>query len=458
MSPRRLPSECLRARTVLLAAVVAAQVLHAGVHFTPDEYRSRRDALRARIDTVGLAVLASAETALRSGDASYPYRQSSDLLYLAGITRPGTFLVVLGSPIDLGGRNVRDLLFIPPYSEMRARITGEAMTLQEATNVSGADTVLENGGLGAFLAKILAGKRVLYHSAFQPPFVVDWLNNRILFIERDAEKMLKEKFPGLAVKPVSPLVASLRVVKSHNEVAAVEEAARVTCDGVAALLRAAHPGVFEYELQAVLESTFRREGAQWTGFPSIIGSGPNSTRVHYDANTRRTQKGDVVVVDVGAEVDGYTADVTRTFPVDGHFTAAQRKLYTIVLEAQKAAIAAVKPGVHIRAVDKAGRDVIDRAGFKKYLTHFLSHSVGLDVHDPGLTGMGAGDSLRAGMVITIEPGIYIPAGADDVDLSYWDTGIRIEDDVLVTPDGCRVLTTGVPKEAEEIESLVGNSD
>jgi Xaa-Pro aminopeptidase len=196
----------------------------------------------------------------------------------------------------------------------------------------------------------------------------------------------------------------------------------------------------EYEVEAALEYEFRRNGAERPGFPSIVGSGPFSTVLHYDKSERRMQAGEVVVVDVGAEYGGYSGDVSRTYPVSGKFSPRQREIYQIVLDAQKAAIAKVKPGARISDLHQAAMGYIRSKGYDKYFIHGTSHHIGLDVHDVGETSR----PLEPNMVITVEPGIYIPEEQ---------IGIRIEDDVLVTPTGYRVLST-FPKEISEIEALV----
>ncbi len=196
----------------------------------------------------------------------------------------------------------------------------------------------------------------------------------------------------------------------------------------------------EYEVEAALEYEFRRNGAERPGFPSIVGSGPFSTILHYDKNTRRMESGDVVVVDIGAEWGGYSADVTRTYPVSGKFSPRQREIYQIVLDAQKAAMAKIKPGVTFRDIHQASSSYIRSKGYEKYFIHGTSHHIGLEVHDAGSTER----PLEPNMVITVEPGIYI---------SEEQLGVRIEDDVVVTPTGYRMLST-FPKEIDEIEALV----
>jgi Xaa-Pro aminopeptidase len=198
--------------------------------------------------------------------------------------------------------------------------------------------------------------------------------------------------------------------------------------------------MFEYQLQAVMEYVFRRDGAKRTGFSSIVGSGPNSCVLHYRDSTRRMEEGDLVVVDVGAEVQYYTADVTRTFPVSGKFTPRQREIYEIVLQAQEEAIAAVRPGSTMGEVHRKARQVIDKAGYGRYFLHSTSHWLGMDVHDVG----GRGGKLEPGMILTVEPGIYIPEER---------IGVRIEDDLLVTEEGHLRLSAPLPRDPDVIEEI-----
>jgi len=213
------------------------------------------------------------------------------------------------------------------------------------------------------------------------------------------------------------------------------------------------PSIHEYELQAAVEYEMIRQGASYTAFPSIIGSGENNLIYHYDKNRRKAEPGDLVVMDVGAEYNGYAADITRTIPVTGKFTKAQAEVYRVVLEAQNEGIKMIKPGIKLRDLDKKAKEVISKAGYGKYFKHSVSHQLGVDVHD-----IWSSDTLKAGMVITVEPGIYIPADDDSISVEYRGWGIRIEDDVLVTENGYEVLSKGIPKEIGEIEKIMKRSE
>jgi Xaa-Pro aminopeptidase len=229
----------------------------------------------------------------------------------------------------------------------------------------------------------------------------------------------------------------------------IRRAIRMTGDGLRRAMKACRPGVFEYELQAEIEYEMVRQGSAGPAFPSIVGSGPNALDYHYELNRRQTAAGDLVVMDVGAEYAGYSADITRTIPVSGRFTKEQAEVYDLVLKAQEAAIAAIRPGALFRVTDERAREVVNAAGFGKYWGHGVSHHLGVDTHDAGKM-----DTLRAGMVVTVEPGLYIPESDTSRAAGYRGTGIRIEDDVLVTENGAEILSKGIPKLRKEIEAAM----
>lgn len=248
-----------------------------------------------------------------------------------------------------------------------------------------------------------------------------------------------ERIPGLAITDMTGLIPQLRAVKSKAELAQIKRAIDATRHAHLALVAALRPGVNERDLQRELELAWNAHGASGPAYNPIVGGGLNSTVLHYHANDRDLKDGDILNVDAGASVGGYAADITRSYPVSGKFTKEQRKIYDIVLEAELAAIKAVKPGVYMHEVDRAARDVIEKAGYGDHFIHGIGHQLGLEVHDATPDG-----PLQAGHVVTIEPGIY---------LQDQKIGIRIEDDILVTPSGHKNLSADIPKTADEIEAL-----
>ncbi len=372
---------------------------------------ARREALLERIGT-GVAVLRSAEP--RSIEGDYPqdsdFRQENGFFYLTGLETPGASLVLVagdGGPDDA-------ILYLPPRRPGQERWTGPRLGPgPEAARITG-------------IADVRSAER--------------------------AESELAALAPGVARVDDAALrdhLAVLRLVKDEDELRRLRRAIDITTEAVREAMRIAEPGVWEYELEAVIEYTFRRHGAERVGFPSIVGSGPNATVLHYDKSRRRVEAGDLVVTDVGAEFGYYSADVTRTFPVSGRFTERQRALYELVLGTQQAALDAVVPGATLGELNRVAREYMrERSGTlcgavscDAHFVHGLSHWLGMDVHDVG----DVAAPLAPGMVFTIEPGIYIPEEG---------IGIRIEDDVLVTERGYELLSAGAPRRPEEIEALM----
>ena len=359
------------------------------------EYKSRRDRLAARIKGNALVLRAAPDKELTK------YQQEPNFYYLTGIYQPDAILLLDAAPDP-----PKEYLFLPERNPAEERWTGPKMGPgPEAEKATGFANVLATSDFESTL------KNVSEHA-------------KAVFELQDVEKD----------------IAYLRQVKSAGEIALLEKAIQITLKAERAAARTIAPGVMEYEVQAALEYEFTRNGAERAGFPSIVGSGPLSTILHYNDSRRRIQYGDVIVVDIGAEYSGYSADVTRTYPVSGKFSPRQREIYQIVLDAQRAAIEKVKPGARISDMHNAAMSYIRSKGYEKYFIHGTSHHIGLEVHDVGDTSR----PLEPNMVITAEPGIYIPEEQ---------IGIRIEDDVLVTPEGHRVLSI-FPKEISEVEALV----
>jgi Xaa-Pro aminopeptidase len=360
-----------------------------------EEYRTRRERLAQRIKGHVLVLRAAPDQEL------VKYKPEPNFYYLTGFEQPNAILI-----LDAASDPPQEFFFLPERRPAEERWTGSKLGPgAEAEKVTGFSKVLPTADFDAVLKKV----------------------------SERAKSVLE-------LKEVEDDIAYQRQVKSLTEIALIEKAVQITMKGLQSAAHTISPGVMEYEVEAALEYEFRRNGAQRPGFPSIVGSGPFSTILHYDKSDRRMQAGDVVVVDVGAEYSGYSADVTRTFPVSGKFSPRQREIYQIVLEAQKAAIAKVKPGARISDIHQAAAASIRSKGYEKYFIHGTSHHMGLEVHDVGDTSR----PLEPNMVITVEPGIYLPEEQ---------LGVRIEDDVLVTSSGSRVLST-FPKEIAEVEALV----
>lgn len=394
-----------------------------------------------------VAIFRAAKEKTRSNDVTFEYRQDNNLYYLTGITDPNTTLVLVKNGLDLDHEATAEILFVPKSHPRMAAWLGATTSLEQAEHDFGLGDVRTSDVFGEVLGSLLDGKKVLYYR-FEMDFLYEPLGDHRFFIGRRAKKSLREKYPQLKVKSPSKMLAQLRRIKSPAEVGLLRRAIDITCLAHIEAMRTARAGMFEYQLEAVIEYVFKHNGAEYPAFPSIVGSGPNSTILHHWRNRRKIEKGDLIVIDIGAEYHGYSADVTRTIPSSGKFSEQQREIYEIVLKAQKEAIAAVRPGVSFRDIHKVAKRVIEAAGYGKYFVHGTSHFLGLDTHDIGSRGL-----LEPGMVLTVEPGIYIRQGAEG-DEAYWNIGVRIEDDILVTEDGYEILSKNAPREIDEIEKLM----
>jgi len=529
---RFLPVWCL------LAAVsspfrTGAQQLDAPVRYdsdypSPDFHRGRRALVLDFLPGNAVALVFGAPTRTRQNDVSYEYRQSSDLLYLSGTEEPGSVLLLAPLGVDVDGRRVREVLFVPPRDPSQEVWLGRRFGTERAMSQLGIELAVEatrfdeivvpllrshdrqifhleipqaiEGGtalaeqVGTFMAHVqpieigsggrdgvmlsqalAAGSPELFArvkavglrpDAFSDAVIRSWAEafNEASSYEDWATRrtgLLRGRSEGTVLRH---LLDELRSVKTDEERRLLQRAIDITAEAHREVMAQVRPGWTEYEIEALVEYTFKRRGAEYPGFPSIVGSGENSVILHYETNRRTTEPGDLVVVDVGAELHGYTADVTRTVPVSGRYSPEQRRIYEIVFAAQEAGIAATRAGAAFYAPHQAAARVLaeglaeiglirgpeDQVGLRRFFMHGTSHYLGLDVHD-----VGTGGPLLPGTVITVEPGLYI-AAAEDIDPKWWNIGVRIEDDVLVTEGDPVVLSAAAPRRVDEVEALMGS--
>lgn len=396
---------------------------------------ARRRALLTRLGRGVILIPAAHERQLeRDYVQDNDFRQHNTFFYFTELETQDAWLLMVARG---GGEAGETVLFLPPRDPGQERWTGLRLGPDStAARVSGIPRVLSTDSLD----------RVLRGALLRPPGPVYLPLDPTT---RDEERVRELVFTGNDVRNLRPVVDSMRLVKDADELARLRTAVDITTLGHIAALQAAHPGVWEYEIEAALEGTFRRNGADRVGYPSIVGSGPNSTTLHYDVNRRQTQDGDLVVMDAGAEWGQYTADVTRTFPINGTFTARQRAIYDLVFAVQQAAFEATRPGTTIDQLNRVARDYMRAHSGSlcgdqtcdAYFIHGLSHWLGMDVHDVG----DYSTPLRPGMVLTLEPGIY---------LAREKLGVRIEDDVVVTTTGAQWLSAQLPRTSDGIERLM----
>jgi Xaa-Pro aminopeptidase len=388
----------------------------------PAVYRSRREALM-KILGEGIAVI-YAEGA-EDGDG---YRQSSDFFYLTGVQEENAVLVL--APKE---RTYREFLLLPNRDPEAERWTGEREPLGGALRSKyGFQKIFRTDRLMRLMLELTERSPVLWQ------VMTPEANGEKKPADLELYNKVSSKLAGVSTRPLPYTLAEMRSRHSPEEIALMQRAIRISEAGFRAAASEIRPGSTEARVEAEAERVWKSSGARRPAYASIVGSGPNSTILHYPRSERVMQDGELILLDMGAEFAHYAADITRTLPVGGKFSARQREIYNIVLKAQRAAFAQLKPGVYFEDLDAAARRVIEEAGYGDYFIHGLGHFVGLDVHDAGAYHR----PLAPGMVVTLEPGIYIPAEH---------LGIRIEDDVLVTEDGAKMLSDGLPREPGEIE-------
>jgi Xaa-Pro aminopeptidase len=437
-------------------------------------YAERRARLAASMEPGAVAVLATAPEVARNSDSDYPYRHDSYFYYLTGFMEPESVLVLVAARGDTPARSI---LFCREKNVEREIWDGFRYGPAAAADAFGFDEAFAIGELDAQMARLLADVPALYYAvasnAALDAQVALWLK------AVRAQSRTGIAAPGRSYNLLA-LLDEMRLLKDETEQALMLRAATISGAAHVRAMRAARPGMFEYELEAELLYAFRKSGAQFPAYTPIVASGDKACVLHYSANNAQMRDGDLVLIDAGCEFDSYASDITRTFPVNGRFTQAQKTLYQLVLRAQGAALQAIVPGrpysdVHEAALkvlvegmldvgllDKAAwgsiENVLAERAYTPFYMHGTGHWLGLDVHDTGsyrdlaLEGKPS-RALVPGMALTVEPGIYVRPGPG-VPEQFWNIGIRIEDDVIVGEAGARVLSGAAPKTVDEIETLM----
>ncbi|MGP9765115.1 Xaa-Pro aminopeptidase [Halomonas sp. AOP13-D3-9] len=428
------------------------------------EYRHRRDALMAQLPDNAVVVLPGAGLMTRSRDSEFAFRQNSDFYYLTGICEPDALLVLLPGRVE--GESV---VFCQDRDPTMEAWTGRRLGAAGVVAEYGIDQAYENADRDERLPELLAGRELLY---------LPLGNGEAVAIAEDAlaaaQAGLRRGRPPLkGWLDLSPLIHAMRLIKSDAEIALLKHAALISAHAHRRAMQVARPGLSEFQLQAELEHEFVWQGASGPAYSTIVGSGANACVLHYIENSAPLCEDGLVLIDAGAEFELYAGDITRTFPVAGRFNDPQRALYQVVLDAQERAVSAIQPGVTLADIHQgvvhdltAGliqlgllegevQARIDDESYRRFYLHSTSHWLGLDVHDVGTYKLNEQTPrpLVAGMVLTVEPGLYIPSD-DDIPDAYQGIGIRIEDNVVVTNEGHAVLTADVPKQIVEIEALM----
>lgn len=430
------------------------------------EFRRRRRQLMRMMGNGSIAILPTAPLAVRNRDVHHPFRPDSDFYYLSGFPEPDAVLVLIP-----GRPQGEYILFCEERDPKKEMWDGAIIGQEGAVEQYGADDSFPISDLDEILPRMLEQcERVFYAMGCNVELdrrMSEWVNR----IRAQSRAGVTGPIEFIAL---DHYLHDMRLYKSRAEVATMRRAAKLSAAGHKRLMRECRPGMYEYQLEALFVHHCQHHGARHLAYPSIVGGGNNACVLHYIENKAPLNDGDLVLVDAGCEVDCYASDITRTFPVNGRFSEAQRALYQVVLDAQLAAIDAVRPGNHwddphqaaVKAITKGLlklgliKGTLSKAlkagSYDRFYMHRTGHWLGLDVHDVGDYKVdGHWRELEPGMVLTIEPGLYIPLGSKGVAKKWQGIGIRIEDDVVVTKDGCDVLSRDVPKAIDEIEALMG---
>ncbi|TXD32037.1 M24 family metallopeptidase [Lujinxingia vulgaris] len=433
-------------------------------------FEARRARLMETIGPEGVLIVVGPSMRQRSNDTEYTYRPSSDLLYLSGFREPESVLV-LAPGREEGAYG----LFVPDRDPSKEQWEGRRAGPEGAVARFGADVAFGLSELDEELPKFLKGRQTLYYTlGVEPAFdqrVIGWVQS--LRHRRNQHLAMPA-----AIADARDLLFEARLIKEEAELNVLRRACEISAEAHILAMKHCRPGMMEYELQALIEYHFRRSGGTGPAYASIVGGGDNATILHYTENEDRIGEDDVVLIDAGCEYGYYAGDITRSFPASGRFSEPQRRLYQAVLDVLEATTAMIKPGLPYESLQEEASKMLAQAmidlgilnetleetleskSYRKYYPHGIGHWLGMDVHDVGLYKLDEDTSrpLKPGMVLTIEPGIYVPADDENAPEELRGIGVRIEDDILVTAEGYENLTAMCPKAIDEVEALVGSAD
>ena len=431
---------------------------------TQQEYLRRRQALLAKMQPGSAALIFSAPEAMRSNDSEYPYRQSSDFWYFTGFNEPEAVLVLIKSD-DTHNHSV----LFNRVRDLTAEIWfGRRLGQEAAPEKLGVERALAFSEIDEQLYQLLNGLDAVYHAQGEYKYADELVFAALEKLRKGSRQNLSAP---ASVTDWRPLVHEMRLFKSPEELDVMRRAGEISALAHTRAMEKCRPGMFEYQLEGEIHHEFTRHGARFPSYNTIVGGGENGCILHYTENESELRDGDLVLIDAGCEYRGYAGDITRTFPVNGKFSPAQRAVYDIVLESLETALTLFRPGTSIQEVTgsvirimvnglvKLGilkgdvEELIADNAHRAFFMHGLSHWLGLDVHDVGGYGADRSRILEPGMVLTVEPGLYIAPDAD-VPAEYRGIGIRIEDDIAITENGNENLTASVVKKADDIEALM----
>ena len=429
------------------------------------DFSSRRKKLSELVLDDSVILLCSSNIKSRNSDSDYPFRQDSNFYYLSGFNEPESIIVIRPS-----AKKRKYVIFCRDRDPLREQWDGFRSGQDGAREVYGADEAYSISLINEIMPELLEGSKNIYYSMSSPcgldKRINIWVDQIRLNTRAGAE-------PPQNLLSLDSIIHEMRLLKSDEEIEVMKQAAEITTEAHIRAMKAVKPGMFEYQLEAEYLYAFNKNGARAPAYNSIVGGGNNACILHYVENNSELKDGDMVLVDAGCEYKYYASDVTRTFPVNGSFTEEQKQIYSVVLEAHKQSMDQLKPGnkwnlaheksveviveglIELGIIKGSKQEAIDTGEYSKYYMHRIGHWLGMDVHDVGSYKQdGDWRDLEPGMVMTIEPGIYILDSLEGVEDKWKGIGVRIEDDVLVTQEGFEVLTPDIPRSIEEVENTV----
>ncbi len=432
-------------------------------YLTKEFHAERREALRRIMPDNSIMAVFAYPTRNFSNDVDYLYHQNPDLYYFSGYKEPDAVLLIFKeAQTDSDGNAYKELFFVQKRNPQQESWTGRRLGTEGVKEKLGIKMAFNGVDFKAYPIDLSKFKNVIYNLPTGLSFsrseagLAGLINS---FLQKANITIDNQTEAANARKLYNKLTGELRQIKTPEEIVMLRKAVEISCQGQIEVMKAANANMSELEIQGLHEFVHKKYGAEEIGYGSIIGSGENGCILHYETNTKTKVGNSLILMDVGAEYHGYTADVTRTIPASGKFTANEKLIYQIVYDAQEAAFKTLKDGSTFAKASTAANEIIseglfklgvikDKKDYRKYYTHGLGHHIGLDVHDRNSAG-----TLQKNMVITIEPGIYIPANSD-CDKKWWSIGVRIEDDVLITQDGYEILSSFAPRSIAAVEKMM----
>ena len=441
-----------------LLSLAQQTTLYPNDYLTPEFHAGRRAAFKEKLSQNGVGIFFASQVRVRNNDVDYLYAQSKNFYYFTGLEESDALLLLFKQPVTILNKTGTEFIFVKNRDPQKELWTGKILGVEGVKERYKMENVFTNDQFtpGTFDFSTIDS----IYSAYRGEGIFSKYKRAedpLTHMANIVDSVIVAQNKPIASRSTQMILSSLRGIKQPEEITLITKAAAISAEGHNDVMRAIKPGMTEYQAQAILEYHFKYNGSEYPGYPSINGAAENACVLHYETNTKLMNDGDMLLSDCAAEYHGYSADVTRTVPANGKFTDAQKIIYELVLKAQDAGIAACIPGAAFGAADAAARKVVNEGLIqlgiaandteaRKYFPHSTSHHLGLDVHDMGPR------TLLPGVVLTVEPGIYIPPGSN-CDKKWWSIGVRIEDDILITETGNKNLSAGSPRTVSAIEKM-----